>query len=161
MKTIGNILWVVLFGIWSAIGWLFWAALLAITIIGLPFARQCLKLARFTLWPFGYTAVRSPTARTGGLLGNILWFIPGVLMAIGYALSGVFLCITIIGIPFGLQAFKFIPLAISPFGKEVLAIKELNARVAAGSLRYEDAIAAPEPDAAKAGAGQPLPPPTA
>jgi uncharacterized membrane protein YccF (DUF307 family) len=58
----------------------------------------------------------------------ILWFIPGVLLAIGYAMSGVLLCITIIGIPFGVQAFKFIPLALSPFDKEVVAIDSLRAR---------------------------------
>ena len=128
MRTIGNILWVVLCGLSSAIGWLFLAGLLAITIVGIPFARQCLKLANFTLWPFGRTAVPSATARRGGLLGNILWFIPGVLLAIGYAVSGVLLCITIIGIPFGIQAFKFIPLSLSPFGKEVVAIDSLSTR---------------------------------
>jgi uncharacterized membrane protein YccF (DUF307 family) len=120
VKTIGNILWLVLSGFWMALGWLFWALLLAITIIGLPFARQCLKLANFSLWPFGRTAVDDPTASHLGIIGAILWFIPGVIMAIGYVVSGALLCLTIIGIPFGIQSFKLAALALAPFGKKIV-----------------------------------------
>ena len=126
VKTVGNVIWVVLSGFWMALGWLVWAALLAITVVGLPFARQCLKLARFTLWPFGRIAVRSADASALGLVGNVLWFIPGVLLAIGYAVSGSLMCLTVIGIPFGMQAFKFVPLAISPFGKEIVKAKNVG-----------------------------------
>ena len=115
-----------------ALGWLVWAALFAVTIVGLPFARQCLKLARFTLWPFGRTAVRSADASALGLVGNVLWFIPGVLLAIGYAVSGALMCLTVIGIPFGMQAFKFVPLAISPFGKEIVKAAGARARPPTG-----------------------------
>jgi len=73
MKTVGNILWLVFAGLGSAIVWLVFGALLTVTIVGLPFSRQCLKLARFSLWPFGYTAVRSPTAVTSSLAGNVVW----------------------------------------------------------------------------------------
>ena len=126
MRTIGNILWIVLNGFWMAIGWVLIGGLLAITIILLPFGRQCFKIAHFALWPFGRTAVPSPNALPGSTIGNILWFIPGVLLSIGYAISGILLCITIIGIPFGIQSFKFIPLALSPFGKEVVKSKDLR-----------------------------------
>lgn len=124
MKTIGNIIWVVFGGFVLAVGWLFWALLLAITIVGLPFARQCLKLANFSLWPFGRTAIDDPTATKLGLLGAILWIIPGIIMAIGYVLSGVLMCITIIGIPFGIQAFKLAGLALQPFGKQIVRLDE-------------------------------------
>lgn len=124
MKTIGNIIWVVFGGFVSAVGWLFWALLLAITIVGLPFARQCLKLANFSLWPFGRRAIDDPTATKLGLLGAILWIIPGIIMAIGYVLSGVLMCITIIGIPFGIQAFKLAGLALQPFGKQIVRLGE-------------------------------------
>jgi uncharacterized membrane protein YccF (DUF307 family) len=120
MRLIGNILWLVLGGLVMALGWLFWAALLAITIIGLPFARQCLKLANFSLWPFGRTAVDDPTATHLGIIGAILWFIPGLIMAIGYVISGALLCLTIIGIPFGIQSFKLAGLALAPFGKKIV-----------------------------------------
>lgn len=126
MKTIGNIIWVVLSGWAMFLGWMLIAIILAITIIGLPFARQCLKMGRFTLWPFGRTTVHSPDAATLGLLGNILWFIPGVFLSIGYAVSGALMFVTIIGIPFGIQAFKFIPLALSPFGKEIVRADEVG-----------------------------------
>ena len=126
MKTIGNILWLVFAGIVSALGWVLWGCLFAVTIVGLPLARQCFKMAHFTLWPFGRTAIRSAGAVRGGLLGNIIWFIPGVLMAVGYALSGALLCLTIIGIPFGMQSFKFIPIAISPFGKEIVRTRDVG-----------------------------------
>jgi uncharacterized membrane protein YccF (DUF307 family) len=137
MKTIGNILWLIFAGLGTALGWLLWSALLAITVVGLPFARQCLKLARLTLWPFGRTVIKSPNAATLGPIGNVLWFIPGVFMSIGYALAGVALCITIIGIPFGIQSFKFISLALMPFGKEVVRTKDVTAGMAV-ALQAED-----------------------
>jgi uncharacterized membrane protein YccF (DUF307 family) len=125
MKTIGNILWFVLCGAVMALGWLFWALILAITIIGLPFARQCVKLAHFSLWPFGRTVIKDPTATNLGIIGAILWIIPGVLMAIGYLVTGALLCLTIIGIPFGVQAIKMAGLALQPFGKRIVPRKDL------------------------------------
>ena len=120
MKTIGNILWLVLAGFWLALGWLVWAALLAITIVGLPFAVQCLKLAQFSLWPFGRVAVPDPNASKLGVIGAVLWFIPGLLMCVSYVFSGVLLCLTLIGIPFGIQSFKLAGLALAPFGKTIV-----------------------------------------
>lgn len=122
MKTIGNILWFVLCGLASALSWLFVALILAVTIIGIPFAVQCVKLAGFSLWPFGRTVVDDPEASRLGIVGAILWIIPGILLALGYVISGVVLCITIIGIPFGIQAFKLAGLALQPFGKTVVPI---------------------------------------
>jgi len=104
----------------------FLGVLLSITIVLLPFGRQCFKLAHFALWPFGRTAIPSPTAVAGGTIGNILWFIPGLFLAVGYAVSGVLLCVTIIGIPFGIQSFKFVPLALFPFGKEIVRDDDLR-----------------------------------
>ncbi len=126
MRTIGNILWLILNGIWMALVWAFIGVLLSITIVLLPFGDSVSRCANFALWPFGREAVPSPTARRGGTVGNILWFIPGVFLAISYAVSGVALCITIIGIPFGIQSFKFVPLALFPFGKEVVRSKDLR-----------------------------------
>jgi uncharacterized membrane protein YccF (DUF307 family) len=124
MRTLGNILWLILGGLAMALGWLFWALLLAITIIGLPFARQCLKLANFALWPFGRTAVDDPSASHLGIVGAILWLIPGLIMAVGYVISGALLCLTIIGIPFGIQSFKLAGLALAPFGKKIVRLDD-------------------------------------
>lgn len=122
MKLIGNILWFVLAGFWLAVGWLFWALLLTVTIVGLPFGLQCLKLAQFSMWPFGHMAVKDSNAPKLGILGAILWFIPGVLMCVGYIVSGIALCLTIIGIPFGIQTFKLAGLALAPFGKKIVKV---------------------------------------
>jgi uncharacterized membrane protein YccF (DUF307 family) len=126
VKTIGNILWLVVCGLWIALGWLFWALILAITVVGLPFARQCVKLAHFSLWPFGRTIVKDPTASKLGTVGAILWIIPGVLMAIGYVLTGALLCLTIVGIPFGVQSIKMAGLALQPFGKKIVRTKDVG-----------------------------------
>ena len=134
MKTVGNILWLAICGVWLSLGWLFWAALLAITIVGLPFARQCLKLARFSLWPFGRTIVKDPSATELGVIGAVLWIIPGILMAIGYVVAGALLCITIIGIPFGVQSIKMAGLALQPFGKKVIRSRDVGAFYAASAV---------------------------
>lgn len=124
MKTLGNLLWLALCGFWMALGWLFWALILAVTVVGIPFARQCVKLANFSLWPFGRTIVKDPTATKLGGIGAVLWIIPGVLMAIGYVLTGALLCLTVIGIPFGVQSIKMAELALQPFGKRVIRTKD-------------------------------------
>jgi len=126
MKTIANILWVLFVGLATSIGWLIGALLLALPIVTLPFARQCLKFAHYTLWPFGRTHIVTPRALPFGLLGNIIWFIPGLFLAFGYLVGGLLLCITVIGIPFGLQSFKFAGLALAPFGKEIVRTKDLR-----------------------------------
>ena len=135
LKTVGNVLWLVLCGAWIALGWLFWALVFAITVIGLPFARQCVKLAHFSLWPFGRTIVKDPTATKLGVVGAVLWIIPGVLMAIAYVISGALLCLTIIGIPFGVQPIKMAGLALQPFGKKIVRSQDMT-------TFYSDATAA-------------------
>lgn len=149
MRTIGNIIWVVFCGIWSAIGWLISGLILACTVVGIPFARQCLKMANFTLWPFGRTAIDDPSVTRGpAIIGNVIWFLFGIFLALGYAIAGVLMACTIIGIPFALQAWKFIPIALMPFGKRIVPISEVKAAHAAAFTR-------PVP----APASGPLPPP--
>ena len=130
MKTIGNILWFVIVGLWSALGWLVWALLLAITVVGLPFARQCVKLARFSAWPFGRHVVPDPTSTKLGAVGAVLWFVPGAITALGYVVGGLLLCITIIGAPFGVQSIKMAGLALAPFGKKIITSGERAAAFA-------------------------------
>jgi uncharacterized membrane protein YccF (DUF307 family) len=124
MRIIGNILWLLLVGWHTAIGWLVLGVLLILPIITIPFAVQCFKFAGFSLWPFGRVAVRAHGVRAGSLIGNLLWLIPGILLALAYAAGGLLLCITIIGIPFGIQAFKFAGLALWPFGRVIVPERE-------------------------------------
>lgn len=119
MKTIGNILWFILCGLWSSVVWFLLGCFLCITIIGIPLGKQCFKFAGLSLWPFGKDIVFGGGAVH--LLANILWLLfVGWEMAIGYVVSGLILCITIIGIPFGSQCFKLAKLALMPFGATVV-----------------------------------------
>ena len=127
LRIIGNLLWLILAGIWMALGYALAGVLLCITIIGIPFGIQAFKLAAFSIWPFGKTVIRSPE---GGCLEvgfNLVWLILfGWVMFLGHIVSGVLLCITIIGIPFGIQAFKLSVLALWPFGRSIVGIGSVS-----------------------------------
>ena len=128
MKTVLNILWLVLAGIWLGLGYVLAAVLLAITIIGIPFAVQAIKLAGYALWPFGRTLVHSPTRHKGiSVVANILWFVlAGWWLALEHLFVGILLCLTIIGIPLGVGSFKMASAALVPFGREVVRLDELG-----------------------------------
>lgn len=119
MNFIGNIIWLVFGGILAAILWLIAGLILCLTIIGIPFGLQCFKIALFVLWPFG-REIELGNFGVGGLLLNIIWLIfLGWELAITHLVIGVIFCITIIGIPFGLQHFKFAQLGLIPFGARI------------------------------------------
>lgn len=119
MRILGNFLWVVFGGAILALLWLIAGLLLCVTIIGIPFGIQCIKIASLVLWPFG-KEISYPAVGAGNLLFNLLWILMfGWELAISALTLGVFFCITIIGIPFGLQYFKFAQLALFPFGARV------------------------------------------
>ena len=129
MKTLLNIIWLVFAGLWMAVGYLIAAVLLAVTIIGIPFAVQAVKLGIYALWPFGRALIQSPTRHKGlSAVGNVLWFVlAGWWLALGHVLTGIALCLTIIGIPLGIADFKMAGAALVPFGREVVTARELNA----------------------------------
>ena len=135
MKTLLNILWLVLAGFWLALAYLAAAILLAITIIGLPFAKQSLKLGRYALWPFGRALVQAPGRHKGlSVVGNVLWFVlAGWWLALGHLLTGIALCVTIIGIPLGIADIKMAGAALVPFGRQIVPANELNAGMVAAS----------------------------
>jgi uncharacterized membrane protein YccF (DUF307 family) len=132
VKTVLNILWLVLAGLWLAISYVFAAVLLTITIIGIPFAKQALKLAGYALWPFGRTLVQSSTRHKGiSVVGNVLWFVlAGWWLALEHLILGALLCLTIIGIPLGVGSFKMAGAALVPFGRRVVKLEELAQRPA-------------------------------
>jgi uncharacterized membrane protein YccF (DUF307 family) len=127
VKTALNILWLVLAGVWLAISYVFAAVLLTLTIIGIPFAKQALKLAGYALWPFGRTLVQSATRHKGiSVVGNVLWFVlAGWWLALEHLILGALLCLTIIGIPLGVGSFKMAGAALVPFGRQVVRLDEL------------------------------------
>ncbi len=120
MRTLGNIIWILFGGLALSISWAVSGLLCCITIIGIPLGRQCFKIAGLALTPFGKEVVCERVG-LGSCLGNVLWIlIFGIVLAVQSFLFGIVFCITIIGIPFGIQHFKLARLAIWPFGAKVL-----------------------------------------
>lgn len=118
MGCLGNLLWFVFCGLWQGLGWIGAGILWCITIVGIPVGCQCFKLAGLVFFPFGKEVQYGGGAMS--LIANIIWLIvSGIPLAAGAVVNGLLLCITIIGIPFGLQCFKFAKLALMPFGAEV------------------------------------------
>ena len=117
MSCLGNLIWILLGGIFTSLYWFIAGILLSITIIGIPLGKQCFKAAKLTFMPFGKKVVPNFSKHP---IANIIWiFVCGWEMAIGYLTSGIICCITIIGIPLGLQAFKLMVLAFIPFGATI------------------------------------------
>jgi uncharacterized membrane protein YccF (DUF307 family) len=124
MKIIGNIIWLIFGGIIIAVEYFIGSIILMITIVGIPFGLQTLKMASLSLWPFGRTSRVGATSQ--GCLNvvmNVLWLLcGGIWIAITHAFFGVLLSLTIIGIPFGKQHFKLTEVAINPFGRRIMHI---------------------------------------
>ena len=119
MSLIGNIIWLLFGGFIAAIAWLIAGLILCVTVIGIPFGVQCFKIASFVLWPFG-KEIELGHFGAGGLLLNIIWLIFfGWGFAIAHFAIGLIFCLTIIGVPFGLQHFKFAQLGLIPFGAKI------------------------------------------
>ena len=122
MNFLGNIIWLIFGGIIIAIEYFIGSIILMITIVGIPFGLQTLKMASLSLWPFGRdTVVHSRASGCLYIIMNIIWLLTGgIWIAITHAVFGVILCITIIGIPFGLKHFKLTAIALSPFGRDIV-----------------------------------------
>ena len=118
MGCLGNLLWFIFGGALSGLSWCLAGCLWCITIIGIPVGIQCFKFAGLSFFPFGKEVQYGGGA--GSFLLNILWLIlSGLPLAIEHCVLGILLCVTLIGIPFGLQHFKLAKLALMPFGAEV------------------------------------------
>ena len=121
MRLIGNIIWIIMGGFFISAAWFLLGVLLCITVVGIPFGIQCMKFARLNLAPFGKDVRPHFSSH---IIVNTVWVILfGWEMALAYVAAGVASCITIIGIPFGLQAFKFAVLALFPFGADIITVK--------------------------------------
>jgi uncharacterized membrane protein YccF (DUF307 family) len=132
MRTLLNVLWLVLSGVWLAIGYLLTGVLLCVLIITIPFGIACFRLAAFVLWPFGRAVVRNPDAGAPSTIANVLWFVlAGLWMALAHVILGVLLCLTIIGIPLGVGNFKLAAVAIAPLGKEIVPTSDPRAQAGA------------------------------
>jgi uncharacterized membrane protein YccF (DUF307 family) len=134
MRLVLNIIWLVLAGFWLALGYVVAAIICFVFIITIPFGIAALRIAAFTLWPFGATVVRRPDAGVASAIGNVLWVLfCGWWLALAHILTGIVLCATIIGIPLGLACFKLVPVSFWPLGSEIVSVEEAQAFGARGA----------------------------
>jgi uncharacterized membrane protein YccF (DUF307 family) len=125
VRVLLNVIWLVFGGLWLALGYAVVAIVMCILIITIPFGIAAFRIALFCLWPFGRTLIRRDDAGAASVIGNVIWFIlAGWWLAIGHLVTGVLMCLTIIGIPLGLANFKLIPVSLTPFGREIVDIDE-------------------------------------
>lgn len=127
MRTILNVVWLIFGGLWMAAGYLVAALVCFLLIVTIPFGFASLRIASYTLWPFGRTLVDKPTAGTGALLGNVIWVLLfGVWLAIGHLVSAVAMALTVIGLPLALANLKLIPVSLMPLGKQIISSDSPN-----------------------------------
>ncbi len=131
MRTLLNVIWLVLCGIWMALAYVVAGIVCCILIVTIPFGIASFRIAAFALWPFGRTIVPDPAAGAPSLIGNVIWFVfAGLWLSIGHLVTGLLLCVTIIGIPLGLANFKLIPVSLVPLGKIIVPTAALAGRTA-------------------------------
>jgi uncharacterized membrane protein YccF (DUF307 family) len=125
VRLVLNVIWFVLAGLWMALAYALAALVCFILIITIPFGVAALRIAVFALWPFGKTVVRRGDAGAGSAIGNVLWLVLcGWWLALGHLVTGVLMCLTIIGIPLGLANFKLIPVSLLPLGRDIVSVDE-------------------------------------
>jgi uncharacterized membrane protein YccF (DUF307 family) len=128
MRLVLNVIWFVFAGLWMAIGYALAALICFILIITIPFGIAALRIAVFALWPFGKTVVRRADAGVASSVGNVLWFLLcGWWLALLHLVTGILLCLTIVGIPLGLANFKLIPVSLVPLGREIVDVDDPRA----------------------------------
>ncbi|VDR37729.1 Inner membrane protein yccF [Tsukamurella paurometabola] len=121
VKLILNIIWLVFCGFWMAVGYAVAGIICCLLIVTIPFGLASFRIANYALWPFGRTVVDRPGAGAASLLGNIIWLlVAGIWLAIGHIVTGIALCLTIIGIPMAVANFKMIRLSLLPLGSEIV-----------------------------------------
>lgn len=122
MTFVGNILWFAICGVWLGLSWWFVGLLCFATIIGIPFGIAAFRIGLFSFCPFGRKLAPRADAGVGTALLNVIWIIfAGFWLALESIILGIFLCITIVGIPFGIACFNIAQVSFAPLGKEIVA----------------------------------------
>ncbi|MDQ0375838.1 YccF domain-containing protein [Cellulomonas humilata] len=121
MKTLLNIIWLVLAGFWLALGYVLAGIICCILIVTIPFGIASFRMASYALWPFGRTVVDKPTSGAWSVIGNVIWVIvAGWWLALTHIITGILEAITIIGIPLALANWKMVPISLFPLGKQIV-----------------------------------------
>jgi uncharacterized membrane protein YccF (DUF307 family) len=138
MRLVLNLIWLVFGGLVLALGYAIAALVMLILIVTIPFGIAAGRMALFCVWPFGRTLVRRADHGIASTIGNVIWFLlAGWWLALGHLITGVLMCLTIIGIPLGLANFKLIPVSLTPLGREIVDVDQ------ARRLGAADAVAVP------------------
>ena len=125
INLILNIVWLIIWGLWMAIGYAVLGLLMFVFIITIPWGIASFRIANYVLWPFGRTTVERPDAGAASFVGNIIWLIfAGIWLALGHIVAGIGFCLTIIGIPFGIANFKMVPISLVPLGREIVTVDQ-------------------------------------
>jgi uncharacterized membrane protein YccF (DUF307 family) len=145
VKVLLNLVWLVFGGLVMALGYAVVALVMFILIVTIPFGVASARIALFCLWPFGRTLVQRADAGAGSFVGNVIWFVlAGWWLALGHLVTGVLMCLTIIGIPLGLANFKLIPVSLTPFGRDIMDLDQ------ARRLGYAPTVSVPADPAHRA-----------
>jgi len=135
VRLLLNLIWLIFGGLLLALGYAIAALIMLILIITIPFGIAAGRMALFCVWPFGRTIVRRADAGIASTIGNILWFLlAGWWLALGHLITGVLMCLTIIGIPLGLANLKLIPVSLTPLGREIVDIEQARRLGAADTV---------------------------
>jgi len=128
LRAILNVIWLVFCGLWMAIAYVLAGLVAFVLIITIPFGIASFRIAGYVLWPFGRTIDRRPDAGVASMIGNVIWIVLfGWWLAIGHLVTGVMLCLTIIGFPLGLARFKIIPITLLPLGVRIVPVDRVYA----------------------------------
>ena len=121
VKTLLNIIWLVLAGFWLAVGYVVAGIICCVLIVTIPFGIASFRMASYALWPFGRTVVDKPTAGAWSVIGNIIWLVvAGWWLALMHIVTGIAEAITIVGIPLALANWKMVPISLFPLGKQIV-----------------------------------------
>jgi uncharacterized membrane protein YccF (DUF307 family) len=123
MRTLLNLIWLILCGFWMAAGYVLAGVICCVLIVTIPFGLASFRIAAFALWPFGRTLVRRPDAGVGATIGNVIWIVvAGWWLALGHLVTAVGLAITIIGLPLAWANLKLIPVSLIPLGARIVEL---------------------------------------
>ena len=135
MRLVLNVIWLVLAGFWLFVAYMIAAILAFVFIITIPFGVAAVRIGVYSLWPFGRTVIPQVDKGAGSTIGNIIWFIlGGWWLALAHLVTGILLCLTIIGIPLGIANFKLINVCLRPFGRRIVSLEEAQRLGAQGVI---------------------------
>jgi uncharacterized membrane protein YccF (DUF307 family) len=125
MRVVLNVIWLILAGFWLFVGYMLAAILAFVFIITIPFGVAAVRIGFYSLWPFGRTVIPQEDKGAGSTIGNVIWFVlGGWWLALAHLVTGILLCLTIIGIPLGIANFKLINVCLRPFGRRIVPVEE-------------------------------------